>query len=185
MANLLLELQGLPQQPQARQPVNLLAELQQPAFDLESFDPAGPISQIAPQQAPQQSRFIPPEFQPQAAIVSGAIAEPIAGLAGLISAPFVGSEQATRNIEATRQALTFQPDVGGRAGLERVGEILQPVTGALQAAERGLGEAGFQIAGPVGGAIGATIPTVLLEALGLTSVSVVDNPACLSSTFRC
>ena len=46
-------------------------------------------------------------LQPAARVVTGAIAEPLAGLAGLASAPFVGAEKAAENIASVRNALTF------------------------------------------------------------------------------
>ena len=105
--------------------------------------------------------------EPAATLVTGALAEPIAGLAG-IGALLPGGRTPTEAIEATREALTFQPRTeAGKAGLQAVGEVLQPVGEAIQATEKVLGDVGFEIAGPVGGAIGATIPTAILTAFGI------------------
>ena len=66
---------------------------------------------------------------------SAALAEPIAGLAGLASLPFSGSEGATENIRATQEALTFQPRTEtGQAFARNAGEFLEP---ALKAVEGG------------------------------------------------
>ena len=60
------------------------------------------------------------------AIVTGAVAEPIAGLVGLITSPFVGVEQATKNIEAVRDAITLdiRTDVGKR-NIKVVGDLVE------------------------------------------------------------
>ena len=52
-------------------------------------------------------------------VASSVIAEPIAGLAGLASAPFVGVDKATDIIGKTREALTFKPprEEGREAGV--------------------------------------------------------------------
>lgn len=115
------------------------------------------------------SRFL----EPAATFISGAIAEPVAGLAGVATAPFVGPERATQSIEATREALTFQPrTVQGKIGLQAVAEFppVRAFIEGLQKSERFLGDIGFDIAGPAGGAFGASIPTAILEGLGLVSL---------------
>lgn len=103
-----------------------------------------------------------------ATLVTGAIAEPLAGLAGAVTAPFVGSEEATQNIEATREALTFQPRTeAGQQQIQQVGEFLQPVGEALSKAEQGLGDTVFEATGsPVLAAAATTIPTIAAEILG-------------------
>lgn len=111
-------------------------------------------------------------IEPAIAVATGAIAEPIAGIAGIAQAinPLAPEGAGAQAVEATREALTFQPRTqAGQAGLQAVGETLQPVTEALQTAEQVAGEAGFQAGGPVGGAIGAAVPTALLEATGLAA----------------
>jgi hypothetical protein len=59
-------------------------------------------------------------------IVSSAVAEPIAGLVGLISSPFVGVEQATKNIEAAREFITLEPSTReGQRNIKVVGELVE------------------------------------------------------------
>ena len=139
-------------------------------IDLEQFNPADfgeDVSQTAPIQEQERS-IIPPAFQPQAAIVTGAIAEPIAGLSGLARSilpgePGVGAQ----TVESVREALTFKPDPAGQPGLERVAEIVQPFGEAFDAAERFLGDSTLEITGsPALAAAAATVPTAALEALG-------------------
>lgn len=77
-------------------------------------------------------------------MISSAVAEPVAGIAGLLSTPF-GSEQATDNINTVRDALTFTPErTGSQKVTEKIGrggELLtkglrSPVAGVV-----GIGEA--------------------------------------------
>ena len=114
-------------------------------------------------------------LEPAATFASSVIAEPIAGLAGIIGGALPGQPgQAAEFVEATRQGLTFQPRT--QAGQESIRSIaesapIQAIASGLQTAEETLGGAGFEAAGPVGGAVGATIPTAALELLGLKGVS--------------
>jgi len=104
------------------------------------------------------------------AVATGAIAEPIAGVAGIAQAinPFAEPGAGGRAVEATREALTFEPSTEeGRANIQSLAKTLQPITDILQSAEKASGDIGFYIAGPIGGAIGAAIPTALSEALGI------------------
>jgi hypothetical protein len=107
-----------------------------------------------------------------ATLATGAVAEPIAGLAGITQAvsPFAAPGAGARAVESTREALTAMPQTeAGQRALQTLGETLEPITSRIQAAERGFGEAGFRAAGPVGGAIGEAAITALeipLAALG-------------------
>lgn len=159
------------------------------------FSSLPPIAQAAPQQtaAPTQTgaaafqglaqnKFgiggprpeprLQPEaiLEPAATIASGIIAEPLAGVAGVVQSlnPFADQGAGARAVEATREALTFQPRTeAGREGLQALGSVLEPVTSAIESAETTLGDIGFDVAGPIGGAIGKTIPTAVLTALGV------------------
>lgn len=67
-------------------------------------------------------------IEPAAAIVSGALAEPIAGLAGIIDPlnPFSTAAGPAEAVQATREALTFQPTTpAGQAGLQELGQVAQ------------------------------------------------------------
>jgi hypothetical protein len=103
-----------------------------------------------------------------ATLASGIVAEPIAGLSG-VGALLPGGRAPTEQIQATREALTFQPRTqAGQESLQAVGGALQSTIGVpVELAEKGLGEAGFQVGGALGGAIGTAIPTAIMEALGL------------------
>lgn len=109
-------------------------------------------------------------LEPALTLATGAVAEPLAGLAGVAQTlnPLASPGAGARAVEATREALTFQPRTPeGQAGLQTLGQALEPVTQAIGAAETTLGDVGFDIAGPIGGAIGQTIPTAVLTALGV------------------
>ncbi len=111
-------------------------------------------------------------IEPLSAIVTGAIAEPIAGLAGIAGGLLPGEEgQGERFIEATREALTFKPRTQeGQAGLQAVGEALAPVTEAISGAETALGEATFKATGsPALAAAATAIPTLATEVLGIAA----------------
>ncbi len=110
-------------------------------------------------------------LEPAAAIVSGAVAEPVAGIAGIAQAinPFAKEGAGAKAVEATREALTFQPRTqAGKAGLQAVGEALKPVGKAISGAETFLGDTIFKATGsPTLAAAAATLPTAVLETIGL------------------
>jgi len=111
--------------------------------------------------------------EPVAALISGALAEPVAGIAGLASAAgrAVGLDVPTgaQAVEATREALTFQPRTqAGQESLQAVGEALAPVGEAISGAERLLGDKTLEITGsPALAAAAATIPTAIGEVVGI------------------
>jgi len=58
-------------------------------------------------------------------VITSAVAEPIAGLAGLISSPFVSQDQAIKNISAVREFITLEPSTEeGQRNLKVVGELV-------------------------------------------------------------
>lgn len=105
-------------------------------------------------------------------VLTGALAEPLAGFAGIGAALIPGGRTGAEAVEATRQALTFQPRTEqGQAQIQAVGEFIEPVTELLQKAETGLGEAAFEATGsPVIAAAATTIPTALSELLGIAAI---------------
>lgn len=107
-------------------------------------------------------------IEPLATMVTGAVAEPLAGIAGIAQSinPFAEPGAGARAVEATRGALTFRPQTeAGQAGLEAVGEALQPVGEAIQSVERGLGDVAFEATGsPAIAAAATALPTAILSA---------------------
>ena len=118
----------------------------------------------------------PPEsplrvIEPAAAIASGIVAEPAAGLAGIVQSinPFADQGAGARAVEATREALTFQPRTPeGQEGLEAVGEALGGVTETLQAIDNFAGDSVFEATGsPALAAMAKAGPTLAIELLTL------------------
>jgi len=109
--------------------------------------------------------------EPLANILSGAVAEPIAGLGGLLSLPFVGADQASQNISSIREALTIQPKtLEGQQGLKKFTDFVDPLASKLQSLENTLGDAGDELGGPLLGAIAKSIPTAIIESASFIPV---------------
>ena len=124
------------------------------------------------QQAPEGNALVG-GLETAATIASSAIAEPLAGLAGGLQTlnPFADPGAGAEAVQATREALTFQPRTqAGQGQLQTVGELLQPVGEFIQELEEGAGEIGFEAAGPLGGAIASALPTLAGELLGLKGI---------------
>lgn len=100
--------------------------------------------------------------------VTGALAEPISGLAGLVGLGREGAEGGTRAVEATQEAFTYQPRTqAGQAVSRAVGEKLEPIAQGAQAVSEAAGEVGFQLGGPEVGAVAYAAPTAIAEVLGM------------------
>lgn len=105
-----------------------------------------------------------------ATVASGALAQPLSGMAGVAQSinPFADEGAGARAVEATQEALTFQPRTeAGQQSLQAVGDVVAPVGQAISAVEKGLGDATLDATGsPVLAAAAATAPTALLELIG-------------------
>ncbi len=172
--------QQAPEAPQQRPIQQQVAPIQQPAQqgvqqDATGADINGITSDIpsTPQQQVEQGVTPQSVLEPAATLVTGAIAEPVAGIAGIAQAinPFAEPGAGARAVEATREALTFQPkSEEGQRGLQAVSEFLEPVADVIQSSEKFLGDETFKATdSPALAAAATTIPTVILEALGLAS----------------
>ena len=103
-----------------------------------------------------------------ATMASGAIAEPLAGLRGIGAALIPGGQTGAEAVASTREALTYQPrEESGLLALRGIGETLQPVVEVIEGVETAAGEKGYELAGPVGGAIGRALPTAVTEMAAL------------------
>lgn len=104
-------------------------------------------------------------------LVSGAIAEPVAGLAGIAQSlnPFAEEGAGAKAIQSTRDALTLKPRTeAGQAQQQALGETLAPVGEALSDTEKFLGENTLKATGsPALASIAHTLPTAALEMLGI------------------
>lgn len=106
-------------------------------------------------------------------MASGAVAEPAAGLVGLATTPLQGIGQGVQNIEATRQALTYEPrTMAGQQYTQALGGAIEPVARFASGVSERVGEAGFQAGGPVLGAIGQTALPAALELAGVKGVNL-------------
>ena len=109
-------------------------------------------------------------------IGAAALGEPIAGVSGIVASGFGELTKAgagAKTVEAVRDVFTLEPSTEkGRENLQVFAKAAKPIADLLQSAEKLSGDLGFDIAGPIGGAIGATLPTALAEALGLKGVRV-------------
>lgn len=109
-------------------------------------------------------------IEPAAALISGALAEPLAGIAGIAKGLLPGDAgDAAQAVESTREALTFQPRTkAGQEGLQTAGEFVEPATAFLQNVETFLGDETFETTkSPALAAAATAIPTAILEALGI------------------
>tara|TARA_R110000772_G_scaffold14947_3_gene42748 strand:- start:331 stop:2169 length:1839 start_codon:yes stop_codon:yes gene_type:complete len=109
--------------------------------------------------------------EPALTMASSIVAEPIAGIAGIAQSlnPYAEPGAGARAVEATREALTFEPKTqSGKEGLQVVGETLAPIGEALSAVEEGLGDSVYDITGsPALAAAATSLPTLAGELLGL------------------
>jgi hypothetical protein len=106
-------------------------------------------------------------FEPALTFATGAIAEPIAGLAGLAAAPFTPDTGASV-VEQTRDLLTFDPVTRrGQRTLGAAGELVQPIAEAAEEGIRTVTDPIAEVAGPGVATAVHTLPFAALEALGL------------------
>lgn len=160
-------------QPVATQPSRPMEDIRR---ELAVVQPQGNIERINQlnEEIKSHPEFREPDIrsllEPAATVASSVVAEPIAGIAGIAQAvnPLADPGAGARAVEATREALTFQPrSEAGRAGLSALGETLAPVGKAFESAEDFLGTGVLEITGsPALAAAAATIPTAALEAVG-------------------
>lgn len=102
-------------------------------------------------------------------VASSILAEPVAGIAGMGTTLTGGAQAGAETVEGVREAMTYQP--GTETGKEMMGDVasfLEPVGAAIGAVETGIGEATLAATGsPEAAAMAHTIPTALMEMLGL------------------
>lgn len=107
------------------------------------------------------------------ALGAGAVAQPLAGLAGIAQSinPFAEEGASARAVEATQEALSFQPRTEeGKRQLSELGEKLAPVGEVISTAEEFLGDETFRLTdSPALAAAAKTIPTAIGEVLGLAA----------------
>lgn len=133
-------------------------------------------------------------------MISGAIAEPIAGIAGLFVTPFTDVDTGVQTINKVRDLLTYDPRTdAGKQRLQQIGQVLEPVAEGLENVSEFTGDLGFNTAKQLGaddetaaafGAAGKTAPSALLEALGFKGLrsstlrKTVDAPVNVKQAVR-
>ena len=132
-----------------------------------------PVSQL-PKQSEEQKLMGTNVDETLLTMASGAIAEPIAGLAGIAQTlnPFAEPGAGAQAVEATREALTFQPKTQeGQQTLETVAGVVEPVGKAISATENAMGDFAFDLTGsPDIATLAKSTPTILMELLGLRAL---------------
>ena len=132
-----------------------------------------PVSQL-PKQSEEQKLMGTNVDETLLTMASGAIAEPIAGLAGIAQTlnPFAEPGAGAQAVEATREALTFQPKTQeGQQTLETVAGVVEPVGKAISATENAMGDFAFDLTGsPEIATLAKSTPTILMELLGLRAL---------------
>ena len=116
-------------------------------------------------------------------LASGALVEGPAGAAGAGTAALADSEAGEAVIEGTREAFTFKPRTeAGQKRLQQFGKALKPVGEGLIAAEKFLGDSVFDATDFLKpesrafvSASAATIPTAILELLGIRSAKFLKG----------
>jgi len=163
-----------------------------PGFVLDRRANASPTAQNSPNQPP-----VEPSFYDQlrgvvssvgrnavgaaevlGTLATSSIAEPFAGVAGMVQGvnPFSAPGAAAREVDKTRQEMTYIPRTeAGKGQLQAIGGALAPIGEALQWAQGAAGDAGYELAGPIGGAVGASLPTAVMEAVGIGAGRVLGR----------
>lgn len=101
-------------------------------------------------------------------MASGAIAEPVSGLAGYAKLLTEGPEQAKKSIEEVQQALTYMPKTPeGQAMAQSIGRLIKPVADFLGKIPEAAGELAMKAGGPAAGATASTMVQIIPEILGL------------------
>ncbi len=109
-----------------------------------------------------------------ASLVTGAIAEPIAGVAGLAQSinPFAEQGAGARAVEGVRDALTYQPKTdAGQQQQQNLGKTIGAVGGAIDEnilkplGVDNLADKTAENYGPLAGTIVASLPTALAEVI--------------------
>lgn len=111
--------------------------------------------------------------EPVTTLTTGAIAEPLAGIAGIAKTITSGADEGAKTVEAIREALTYKPrTVAGQEALQTVGETLAPVAKGMDLLD--FSEEIFDITGsPLAASIFATLPTAAMELAGIKGAPAI------------
>jgi hypothetical protein len=121
--------QPQPAAPQAQQTIGPLLQQFEAAKNQGDFQTADAIQQ---QINAMQSGAIGGALEAAGTIATGAIAEPVAGFAGIGAALIPGGRTGAEQVAATREALTFQPRTQeGVEALQATGDVVGDVAGNI------------------------------------------------------
>ena len=111
-------------------------------------------------------------------VLSSAISEPIAGLAGIVSSLIGDPSDGASTVNLVRDALTFEPkSKEGKAKLKSLGEFVQPLGEAVSGVESFLGKSVLDATGwPELAAVAHSLPTAALELLGVKGLRSAKSP---------
>lgn len=124
-------------------------------------------------------------LEPAATMVSGAIAEPVAGIAGLAKTITGGPEAGAETIGQIQEAMTYQPRTeAGKRGMQAIGETLGPVIEPIGKAVQAVGDIAYEAGGPVAGAGAITALAAIPELLGLKGSRAAKKMAARSILQR-
>jgi hypothetical protein len=131
-------------------------------------------SMIKAQQQPQETSVgedIVGGLETAVNIGSGIIAEPVAGLAGIVQSlnPFADKGAGAKAVADVKESLTYQPRTeASKSQLQSIGETLKPVGEALSSTEKFLGDNTLRVTGsPALAALAHTLPSAALELIGV------------------
>lgn len=108
-------------------------------------------------------------IEPALSMASSAIAEPLAGLSGLVTLPFAGNDAAVGVTDIVRDQFTYQPrSQEGQENLNAVGDFVRPVMEPISKALDFYGSGVAEMTGsPLAGSLTKGGMAILPELLGL------------------
>lgn len=185
-------------------PINDIRTFLQNRFrDLRTVaEPTAAMPQPVPQRQTLQplasERFGPGAVRPATAaeevfttIATGAAAEPISGIAGLVQSanPFAEPGAGARAVKGIQEALTFQPRTEeGKAGLQAFGEAVagSPIgefSKRFEELQKRAGSAANERFGPLAGALTEGVAAVIPDLLGLKTAKILTTPVSKANLF--
>lgn len=104
-----------------------------------------------------------------ATMISGAVAEPVAGIAGLVKTITSGPEEGTQTIEQMREAMQYQPrgKMTQEAFKNLMGKFGPTIESIVKGYEEHVATPAFEAGGPVAGTLAMTAPAAIAEIVGL------------------
>ena len=110
-------------------------------------------------------------------MLTGAIAEPVAGIAGLAATPFMGAEKGAEVVESVREGMTYEPKTSsGKKALGAIGETLSPFAEYLKTPFDALSNWTLDVTGsPAAATAVHTAPAAALELIALKGLKSVRS----------